>query len=139
MFEKQNIIIHTWNEVLSYEKCSEELIRTLEGKPVIIYVAGVKQKIGTVRKARYGASGITVDLVLATDEVLSFNKKEDGTVIFKEIYMNYPDAVLKAPKIVFDMAGEQPLDCGASTAPDILRESEESKNIGGPDEEITEP
>ena len=44
MFEKKAIMIFKWNEILGYDECTEALLKSLEGKPVVIYVAGAKQK-----------------------------------------------------------------------------------------------
>jgi len=147
MFEKENLLIHAWNEKFPYLECSAELLASLAGKPVVIYVAGVRQEIGVCRKARHGAGGLTVDLVLSTTEKLGFNKSEDGVITFKEIYMDYPHAVFKPPILGPKI---DPLDdCGASTAPETLGDLElepdelkpeiEKEDIVGADEEISEP
>uniref|UniRef100_A0A6M3M9A3 Uncharacterized protein n=1 Tax=viral metagenome TaxID=1070528 RepID=A0A6M3M9A3_9ZZZZ len=142
MFEKENLLIHIWNGKFGYSECSAELLASLAGKPVVIYVAGVRQEIGVCRKARYGAAGLTVDLVLSTTEKLGFSKSEEGVITFKEIYMDYPHAIFKPPILGPKI---DPLDdCEASATPEILLEPDEikpeiEKDIGGPDEEISEP
>ena len=98
MFEKKAIMIFKWNEILGYDECTEALLKSLEGKPVVIYVAGAKQKLGIARNPKHSPDGIFVDLVLGTTEKLALTMDLDGSVTFKEIYMDYPKAVKPEPE-----------------------------------------
>jgi len=139
MFEKEKVMIHRWNEVLGYDECSDELLSSLEGKPVVINVAGVKQKLGIVKKVTRGRDGILVDLVLGTTEKLALTRKPDGRVIFKEVYIDYPNAVkIEKPKEEPETEPEEPVPESEPEVESEIKPEVEKEVIGGDDEEINE-
>jgi len=79
MFEKTNVQVFTWNERLSND-CSDELVKSLEGKPITLTVAGVKMTVGFVRKVRRGRDGVFADLVIYMEEAVHYITDADGKI-----------------------------------------------------------
>lgn len=98
MFEKYDVLIAKWSVLDVPKGKRDDLVKDIIGKPVVIYVAGVRQPIGIVRAARVGRDGIFGDLVLAINEQATpIMDHKLGVIGFKEITVKYTTEPVKKP------------------------------------------
>lgn len=82
MYEKNNVLVFDWAKynIPWDETLRTKLVQLLVGKPIVIYVAGIRQAIGVVRQTRLGREGVFADLVLETEEIAVPIFDEQGKV-----------------------------------------------------------
>jgi len=110
MYEKNNVLLFKWKDhgVPEDNLMRQALTDGLVGKPVVIYVGGLRQVIGVVRLTRLGRDGIFGDLVLETEETVKSLVDEVGKVYgFKEVNVTYPSP--KATEKQEDTEPEEPV------------------------------